>query len=334
MSANTIVASSDTLCEKLPAPSAHVGSAPVRQPPLGTSPLLRQTPRIALQRAVLAIPVQPDGGPDWDNRLAGFTTDIGVEGVGLEFPRTVNLQTLGLVLSLSPKDGQGPVCCGVDVNNTQCIHETCHLGTHFSGFAPDLLKPENLTPRLNPRRWEFELTYAEDILRQWAQIGILEPVLWDRVQLCPRCQALPTFRRGCSACGSARLTNDRLIHHFACAHVGLVEEFDNQGQLTCPKCRTRSMVVGADYEYLTGPYRCQDCHWSGTEREQVGQCLRCELRFPAHQSYERELKGYRAHRLDPLALLPSLGPTAALSGGLAPDRHAALRADQNLLVRT
>jgi hypothetical protein len=338
MSGSTIVAtretaSADTVCEKLIPAVADVVGAPVRQAGLGTSPLLRQTPRIAFQRAVLAIPVRPDGGPDWDNRLAGYTTDIGLEGLGLEFQRTVNLQTLGLVVSLSPADGQGPVCCGVDVTNTQYVRETCHLGTHFTGFAFDLLKPENLTPRLNARRWQFELAYAEAILDQWARIGVLEPVLWDRVQLCPRCQALPTFRRGCNACGSARLANDRLIHHFACAHVGLADEFDNHGQLTCPKCRTRSLVVGADYEYLTGPFRCQDCHWTGTEREQVAQCLRCELRFPAHQSHERELKGYRAHRLDPLAFLPSLGPTASLSGGLAPDRHAALRAHQDLPVR-
>src|SRR5579872_4936535 len=102
MAGNTIVASTDTLCEKLPPPVAAIGGAPVRQPAVGTSPLLRQTPRIAFQRSVLAIPVRPDGGPDWDNRLAGYTTDIGLEGVGLEFPRTLNLQTLGLVLSLSP----------------------------------------------------------------------------------------------------------------------------------------------------------------------------------------------------------------------------------------
>ncbi len=296
MSANTIVASretagADTLCERN---SPRVGpiAGLAREPAdLATSALLRQSPRITYQRAVLAIPVRPDGGPDWDNRLAGYTTDIGLEGLGLEFQRTVNLQTLGLVLSLSPAAGQGPVCCGVDVSNTQYVHETCHLGTHFSGFAFDLLKPESLTPRLNARRWQFELAFPEAILDEWARVRVVEPVLWDRVQLCPRCQALPTFRRGCTACGSARLANDRLIHHFACAHVGLAEEFDKQGQLACPKCRTRSLIVGADYEYLTGPFRCQDCHWTGTEREQVAQCLRCELRFPRAPILRTRIEG-------------------------------------------
>ena len=329
---STIVATSDTICEQLHAVAGEVLERPPWQAALATSPLLRQTPRVAFRRSVVAIPVRPDGGPDWDHRLAGHTTDIGLEGIGLAFQRGVNLQTLGLVLNLAGVEGQAPGCFGVDVSNTQTVDEVCHIGAHFTGFAFDLLKPENLTPRLNPRRWQFELPCAEAILDQWAHIGVLEPVVWDRMQLCPRCQALPTFRRGCSACGSSRLANDRLIHHFACAHVGLIEEFDERGQLVCPKCRTRALVVGADYEYLTGPFRCLDCQWAGTEREQVAQCLRCELRFPAHQAYERELKGYRAHRLDPLALLPSLGPTASLSGGFAPDRHAALRTHQDLPV--
>jgi hypothetical protein len=285
---------------------------------------VRQTPRAAFRRAVLAIPVRPDGGPDWDNRAAGHTIDIGVEGIGLEFQRTLNLQTLGLVLTMNADNGPG--CLGVDIGHTEDKDEhTCRVGGHFTGFANDLLKADNLTPRLNARRWQFELAYPEAILDQWAQIGVLDAVLWDRVQLCPRCQGLPTFRRGCSACGSTHVKNDRLIHHFACAHVGLVAEFENRDdQLVCPKCRTRRLLVGSDYEYMTGPYRCRDCQWTGTELEQVAQCLRCQLRFPVAQAYEQELKGYRAHRLDPLALLPSLGSAPSLSVGPVADRCPAL----------
>jgi hypothetical protein len=325
MSTQTLILSNETLAE-IP---LRIADDLVEKPATGNpNHLTRQGPRLTYRRPVLAIPVRPDGGPDWENRVAGHTTDIGLEGIGLEFQRNPNLQTLGLVLNLAADNGPG--CLGVDVGNTQELDEDrCHIGGQFTGFANELLKPDNLTPRLNARRWQFELAYPETILGQWAQIGILEPVLWDRVQLCPRCQGLPTFRRGCISCGSIHVNNDRLIHHFACAHVGLVAEFEAHpavapGELVCPKCRTRQLIIGSDYEYMTGPYRCRHCQWTGTELEQVAQCLRCQLRFPVQQAYEQELKGYRAHRLDPLALLPSLGAALSVSGGPAADRRPAL----------
>jgi hypothetical protein len=107
---------------------------------------------------------------------------------------------------------------------------------------------------------------------------------------------------GCASCGSARVQSERLIHHFACAHVGHAEDFDGPRGLACPKCRTRTLVVGADYEFQPGPFRCLDCHWSDTELCLVGQCLRCQFRSPGEQAHELELKGYHVDRMDLLAL--------------------------------
>ena len=62
--------------------------------------------------------------------------------------------------------------------------------------------------------------------------------------------------------GSVKVTNERLIHHFACAHVAPVSDFEKGGELVCPKCRMRRMIVASDFEYANGPYRCADCHRS------------------------------------------------------------------------
>ena len=83
----------------------------------------------------------------------------------------------------------------------------------------------------------------------------------------------------------------------------MVKEFDQGDELVCPKCRQRKLVIGADFEYLSGPYQCLDCNWSDTQLELVGQCQACELRFPIQQAVEEELIGYHVHRLDPLALV-------------------------------
>src|SRR5262249_8047624 len=88
------------------------------------------------------------------------------------------------------------------------------------------------------------------------------------------------------------------------------------------------LIVASDFEYANGPFRCEDCHWSSTDLEQVAQCLRCDLRFPIYQAHEVELRGYRANRLDPLALLPPPGPAAAVPAVPPLDGCAALRPDQ------
>jgi hypothetical protein len=209
---------------------------------------------------------------------------------------------MSLVLLLQYPDGT-PCCAGVELQPRSAIESDVRVSAKFGGFAHDLLSPENLAPRFQPDTLAFSLPFAQEVLDKWAETGIVQAYVWDRIALCPQCHGLPTFRLGCPGCGSCRLVNDQLIHHFACAHVGFVSDFEADGELICPKCRTRQLVVASDYEYCTGPYRCEDCQWSAGELEQVGQCLRCKLRFPSYQAHEQELKAYQANRLDPKAFL-------------------------------
>ena len=94
------------------------------------------------------------------------------------------------------------------------------------------------------------------------------------------------------------------MHHFACAHVGPLELFDQDGSLRCPKCQTRHLIVGTDFEYAPGEHVCADCHWQDHEVQRIGHCLNCDARFPLHKAVEQELLGYDADQLDALALVP------------------------------
>lgn len=156
-----------------------------------------------------------------------------------------------------------------------------------------------LTPVFDPQSLRFNYGIPSPLLRGWQENGTLQKVLLDRVQVCPKCRALPSFRFGCASCGSGCVTNERLIHHFACAHVGRVEEFEKNDGLECPKCLTRQILVGADYEYLTGPYRCLDCGWSAAELEHVAHCLACQHRFPASESVIEDLVAYHCGEKTP-----------------------------------
>lgn len=106
--------------------------------------------------------------------------------------------------------------------------------------------------------------------------------------------------------GECAERNAPLIHHYACAHVAQTEEFEQQDHIVCPKCRAKNLIVGADFEYLNGPFICGDCGWSDTDLELVGHCRVCHLCFPKSVCPEEEVVGYHVKRLDPLVLIDAV----------------------------
>ncbi|MCX7420999.1 MAG: hypothetical protein NT013_15865 [Planctomycetia bacterium] len=152
-------------------------------------------------------------------------------------------------------------------------------------------------PRFDSSRLKF-MKPVNDFERPVAkEQGGRSDVLLDRVWVCPQCHALPSFRPACPCCGSARVERDSLMHHFACAYIGQVSEFrvTSEGGLACPKCCAQRLIVGTDCESLYGPNRCNDCDWSPQELEIIGHCLKCGLRFPAHQAHLEDIVAHHCH---------------------------------------
>lgn len=167
----------------------------------------------------------------------------------------------------------------------------------------DLLSSCNLKPRVDARRFQFVYSVSRDILSQWESLGVLRRYLVDRVLVCPTCKSIPTWRHACPKCGSARHSRDRLIHHFACAHVGLANTFQSVGNaLACPKCRATQLIAGTDFEYMAGPLKCFDCQESGCQPTLGCLCHQCHRRFGPAEATEMDLYGYHVERLDLLAL--------------------------------
>jgi hypothetical protein len=261
--------------------------------------LARQYPRRVVSLPIQAIAVHRNGQPAREQPRRGRLLDISLCGVGLVLDGPTSPVPTTLMVVTADYGVAGLQIVAARVTRRGRLR----VGGCFGGPADALLQSKALTPAFDSQTFRFLLPQAPALLESWAALGVLTPVVLDRVQVCPRCRALPTFRRGCPACGSTHVQSDRLLHHFACAYIGLLDEFETAKGLMCPKCQTPHLIVGSDYEALAGPYRCQDCEWSSTELEQVAECLACRLRFPSYQAHEQELRGYRAHRLDPLALL-------------------------------
>jgi hypothetical protein len=266
----------------------------------------REVERFRFPRPLTAVPVRADGSPDWSHRVAGIPLDVMANGeLELNWDNASELPTTALIALFEEEDGTRLVTA-IDIQSIIVREEAgLRIIGRVGGFAEEILNPEKLTPALDKKTMTFQLGIAPQVLDQWAAIGALERVLIDKVQVCPKCQGVPTFREGCPNCGSAILENELLIHHFACAHVGRISDFETGGDLVCPKCRVRHLVVASDFDYVKGPYRCLGCQWNNVEPEQVAECLRCQYRFPAYQASTQELRGYRAHRLDPLAYVPA-----------------------------
>jgi Zn finger protein HypA/HybF involved in hydrogenase expression len=249
------------------------------------------------------VPVLSAGAPDVKAILEGVSIDISRRGVGI-LTAHGKAPANDVVIGLEADDGTMHFA-SAHIRHARPVETGWTIGTEFVEPSQDLLRPANVALRLDPASFQFKTALRTDCLQQWAMAGVLRPRLVDWVQLCPHCEALPTFRYGCPGCGSAHIATSQLIHHFACAHVGLVVEFEQHDLIVCPKCRARNLVVGADFEYATGPYRCLDCGWSDGELMHIAQCLRCPFRFPAVDAIERELIEFYVHQLDPLALVAS-----------------------------
>lgn len=263
----------------------------------------RRHPRYLLTVPVILIPVLADGGPDTDHVVEGLSVDLSAGGMGLETKQFLP-GTKTVVVGVETHDGDMSYC-SARVRHAAPTAIGYRVGIQFYGPDHELLRPERLTPSLCPKSLTFAANLSDDALSRWGLLGVVRPVVVDWVQLCFQCQALLTFRKGCPHCGSARIASQRLIHHFACAHIGFAPDFEVDGALRCPKCRTKNLVIGTDFEFLDGPFRCLDCQWGGTELESIAQCLKCRVRFPAHRAMEKEIVGYHVRRLDPMAFLPA-----------------------------
>ena len=245
--------------------------------------------------------VFPNGDVDLSSSVSGVIWDISRNGLSLITNGIALKRGQSFLLEVkSGSEGQSKFqnLTVISISEGQEHRANCVFGGPL-GFVFD---HEVLMPTLqNDMKFAFSCDTAT--LATLANSRVITPKLLDHVEVCPKCSGIPTVRKGCARCLSSHVESSRMIHHFACAHVDFEETFDAEGTIVCRKCRAKNLIVGADFEYLEGPKRCQDCHQANLEKIDIGHCLNCGHRFPFSLAKTQEILGYHVSKLDLLVLL-------------------------------
>ena len=259
----------------------------------------RKDPRYSVEAPAIIFPIQTDGNPGCE--IAAITVDVSLGGIGLLAKEDSEAVPDICLVGVECQDGTYRYAT-VQWRQRRLALPAIRFGGSFLRCADDPFHETRLTPRFDPKTLRYQPAMERRTFSEWAARGILRPQQVDRVKGCPHCEALLTFRDGCPLCGSPLTAESQLLHHFACAHVAPLADFGDTG-LACPKCRAQNLVVGADFEYLIGPYRCLECEWSDSETALIAECMQCAHRFPAKEAIEKDVYVYHVNRLDPMALL-------------------------------
>ncbi|MFK7913858.1 MAG: hypothetical protein AB8B93_08075 [Pseudomonadales bacterium] len=114
------------------------------------------------------------------------------------------------------------------------------------------------------------------LLEQLADARLLQREFFERLHLCGHCES-PSIhaREVCISCGHSNLTEEKLIHHYACAHQGAASLFEREDGLTCPKCNKALRHYGVDYDKPGHIVTCGRCQQSMSEPDVAFVCAGC-----------------------------------------------------------
>lgn len=122
----------------------------------------------------------------------------------------------------------------------------------------------------------FGIDNARSVLEEMAEAGLLRRRFAERVHVCPSCQSSRLqAREVCVRCKSTFLSEEPLVHHYACAWQGTQSKFETGGGLVCPKCHKQLRHYGVDYDKPGVAITCMACGDTVAEPEVGFTCVDC-----------------------------------------------------------
>ncbi len=153
---------------------------------------------------------------------------------------------------------------------------------------------------------------AERDLDYLVRRDYLEERFFERVSLCPKCGSHHlNIRETCTACGSANIRSEPLLHHYRCGFVGPESAYrEHDGDRICPKCDVALKHVGTDHDPIGRSAICGACGASIHEPAATASCIACGATTDAGSLASVDLGSYH---------LTGLGTAAIRRGTLFED---------------
>ncbi|MEO1263204.1 MAG: hypothetical protein AAFZ15_30620 [Bacteroidota bacterium] len=115
----------------------------------------------------------------------------------------------------------------------------------------------------------------------------------EKLHLCPNCGSNhQTLRATCKKCGSVDLLEEDLVHHFPCAYIGPISDFETKdgNGLHCPKCDKSLRHIGNDYDKPSSIYNCNSCHHTFQQSDFKSLCVDCGANNDIHALEEWDIR--------------------------------------------
>jgi len=125
--------------------------------------------------------------------------------------------------------------------------------------------------------------------------GLFQSEFHERVYLCNSCHSgYLNYREVCPKCNSSDANAQDLVHHFPCAYVGPIEDFQNSidDQLDCPKCNKTLRHIGVDYDKPSVLYTCNSCHHRFQDYYTKAKCTTCGTENDVEHLVSKSIKRY------------------------------------------
>jgi CheY-like chemotaxis protein len=172
------------------------------------------------------------------------------------------------------------------------------LGEKLIGRAYVMNKP--IVPSYAPSSREcilYNMTLrASLVIREADQLceqDLLERKLFDRFNVCPRCDSVRLHvREECSKCRSPDITEEPYLHHFKCAYQGPESRFRRGENLVCPKCKQELRHFSVDYDRPGTMLVCNACGHAASEPSVGFVCIDCGGHADSQTCSTRDIYSY------------------------------------------
>ncbi len=144
----------------------------------------------------------------------------------------------------------------------------------------------------------------------WAEAnGYIWPDFVEKIYLCNQCSAgLLLFREVCPHCSSSNTYGEDLVHHFPCAYIGPISDFQkaDTDALSCPKCNKNLHHVGVDYDKPAVLNHCNECDSRFQDIFVKAKCMHCSHDTDVQFLQARNIYAYKLTKKGRLAITEGL----------------------------